>query len=1503
VNWVGQAAGRLREALAHIPWLDGWQSTIAQTPDWALLAAGPTFLMLFALLLRMTWPKLQTDSLAHAARTRSDPAPNPPRQTDASAPRRAEAPTAKHTLMPAPVESGRVTTSPSSTRDGEDNRSVRVFVSSTFLDMQRERDVLVRQTFPALRARFRTRGVELLEVDLRWGITNEQAESGSTLSICLQEIDRCRPYFIGLLGERYGWVPPETVLSESMKAAFPAIADGAGRSVTELEILHGVLSEPDRSNRALFFERDPNWMRTLDLSERAAFVAETDDAQARQADLKARIRRSGARLIPYASPDDIGAAVEAALGAALEARFHERGVPDPFEQTTLLHAAYARERRGIHIGTEKYLAELGRWVLEPAAPAVLITGASGGGKSALVANWLQARRDSAPNDIIFEHYLGASPDSADPKLLMRRLWEFLNRTTGETVDLPTGNAEFVELSEGLSTRLTQGSLHAERQGVRIVIALDGLDKLSAEQDLHWLPSILPKEVKLLASCIDGDAKDALLARSWTNIEIKPLSAKECLLFVQHTLERWGKGASPKHVGAILRHPLAGTPLFLKTLLDELRYSATHERLDERLTFYLNASDLADLFARILARLEEDCGHDLTSRALSLVWASRAGLEEAEIITVTGATPLAWAILRNGLGDALRDQQGRLTFSHDFLRQAVAKRYLPNEKTRSGFHRCLATRFDQRVDEFLERNERWSPDTPLTTVLAPVARQMEEVPFQLRAAEEWDLLEKWLEDINHFRWFRILRRGDAEWFEYWAPLMARGYDLPSGLCPLFEEALGDGSGKVDLALATNFLRFLQFASQLGGGAERLARSAAAAAERLCGPVHQDTFQMWGWVGASVTAKGDLDEAQKIQERSLEKAMQSLGANDPITIDCMSRLAETLQRRGNVQLALRMHKLAWEGRERLLGPDHKSTLDSMSWVAACQFDSGDANTATKLLRLVLERRERILGPTNSETLDAADNLAVALDKQGDPGSAQELQERTLAIRTRVFGPNHPKTIAATGNLAVMLGGAGRHREAKELLERVVAAETQSHGADHPSTLICKRQLAGALRALGDLAGARTIKEQVLEGTMKVLGPEHPDTLASLDSLAGTLQAMGDFSGASQIQRRSFEVKTRLLGSDHADTLATMNDLAGSLLEMGEIDEAKRMFEQLVETRTRTLGPDDGSTLTSMNNLAGVLSAAGDLEGARKVQEQALDRMTRTFGPDHETTLTTMNNLALTLSACGDQVGAHSLSKRVFDGLIRAVGAEHPSTLVAMCNLAESLHALGASEQADHLLERAHRSMVAVFGANHPRTRMAASNLAAGRSERAEALPRAGDHQDKVPPRRGEMEAERNSPSRAVEVPKPTSTPNNESTPTSGHALAEALADRFEEKSGSTRVVILQVDQLGFAEGATTAEIIGAEEDLDEQGRSTPFSSGRAKFLGLALCASDFAVEAATKLDVPPGEVWYFGMRPVHGPDGEPAILALNHTSGKKVLDGAHARPNDKWSPSCKFVFCVH
>jgi len=91
--------------------------------------------------------------------------------------------------------------------ESEMQRVVRVFISSTFRDMHAERDELMLFVFPELRKKCRERQVEFAEVDLRWGITEEESKRGQVLPICLEEIKRCKPYFIGLLGERYGWVP------------------------------------------------------------------------------------------------------------------------------------------------------------------------------------------------------------------------------------------------------------------------------------------------------------------------------------------------------------------------------------------------------------------------------------------------------------------------------------------------------------------------------------------------------------------------------------------------------------------------------------------------------------------------------------------------------------------------------------------------------------------------------------------------------------------------------------------------------------------------------------------------------------------------------------------------------------------------------------------------------------------------------------------------------------------------------------------------------------------------------------------------------------------------------------------------------------------------------------------------------------------------------------------------------------------------------------------------
>ena len=86
-----------------------------------------------------------------------------------------------------------------------ENRHILVFVSSTFRDMQEEREYLREKVYPELRVEFARRYVDLTFIDLTWGVTEEQSKSGQTMEICLRQIEKSRPFFIGILGWQLLW--------------------------------------------------------------------------------------------------------------------------------------------------------------------------------------------------------------------------------------------------------------------------------------------------------------------------------------------------------------------------------------------------------------------------------------------------------------------------------------------------------------------------------------------------------------------------------------------------------------------------------------------------------------------------------------------------------------------------------------------------------------------------------------------------------------------------------------------------------------------------------------------------------------------------------------------------------------------------------------------------------------------------------------------------------------------------------------------------------------------------------------------------------------------------------------------------------------------------------------------------------------------------------------------------------------------------------------------------
>jgi len=108
------------------------------------------------------------------------------------------------------------------------NRTLRLFVSSTFYDFTAERDalqrgvysvtgeLLVESPFRRLRQRCVVHGSDLEIVDLRWGISAAVSTSYATMCRCLAEVRRAmsapHPNFLALTGDRYGWQPVPAAL-------------------------------------------------------------------------------------------------------------------------------------------------------------------------------------------------------------------------------------------------------------------------------------------------------------------------------------------------------------------------------------------------------------------------------------------------------------------------------------------------------------------------------------------------------------------------------------------------------------------------------------------------------------------------------------------------------------------------------------------------------------------------------------------------------------------------------------------------------------------------------------------------------------------------------------------------------------------------------------------------------------------------------------------------------------------------------------------------------------------------------------------------------------------------------------------------------------------------------------------------------------------------------------------------------------------------------------------
>ena len=639
-------------------------------------------------------------------------------------------------------------------------RQLRIFISSTFNDMRGERNVLMEKVIPMVSEYCHKRKAEFIGVDLRWGVSEEQSKRGETVSICMNEIDRCRPLFLGMLGERYGYIPAGAVIS-----------------LTEQEMRYGALEAPD-GTEAFFYLRDPA------LTEELCGPFPADE---RQDDLKRRIRESAFPVMDgYRDLDSFGSRVYEDLIGAVDRMLDHVEETDPVTSMRAEQIFLAERHAAHYVDRPGELAKLTDCVAE--GGLILLTGEAGVGKTAMLAKWALGQIASE-EAYTFLFFVGSAADKGWEQLARQLVSELCRHFSLEEQECSD--------PESLRREVCRVLHMAARKG-RVILALDQMDALSLDDafGMSWLPEELPESVSVIASLDEGDALSRLRRRRHRERQLRLLTHEEVGTVAERYLAAHSKTLSVRQTAMLTESEHARNPLYLITLLNEIRHIGRHSKLTEQMEEYLRCDSLTELFDRVLAHIDSDYDEENTAlprRFLTLLEASRGGLTEGELISLLGDIPYArFMPVRLSLEPFTAVSGGAIHVAIPAFRTALRKHYGLQEQELSDCRRTLMLWFGEHTD------------TP---------RRSYVLPWLYRETGEYGKLYDFLSREECF--YELWRRNSYEVKEYWSELRAKGASAADAYRGVLDNPERGDSGMI-VALA----EFLADTGEISGARELL-----------------------------------------------------------------------------------------------------------------------------------------------------------------------------------------------------------------------------------------------------------------------------------------------------------------------------------------------------------------------------------------------------------------------------------------------------------------------------------------------------------------------------------------------------------------------------------------------------------------------------------------------------------------------------------------------------------
>ena len=560
----------------------------------------------------------------------------------------------------------------------------RIFISSTFRDMDDERDVL-REVAAELDAEAFHVGESVSMCDLRWGVDTLGLEGEAMMSkvvnACLDEIDRCRPYMIVLLGERYGASLDRCLVARVLRGRgrLPVEAD---LSATALEIEYGALSSPGGLDRILFYFRE----ESPDMPEK--YRDEHGNAS-KLAALKQRIVAAGGRVRRYrlewnSEGGVVGGLKEFREQACRDLRKLLRSGWREWDKKPLhvreerIHRGFAERAGACFDGRKELFAQC--WAgLQGGMPVFCVQGRPGTGKTTLLSRlaleWGRHGGEALP---IFCGLTAGSNNAQDVVRAIVRHCAPGGREPHGMEDTPGNWAALLEKA-------------LERRGKKsppLAVFVDGVDQLSdnpGRDHLLFVPPKLPAGVRMVLSGLD-----TFKFPGWMPVvRVKNLPKEETARLLDAISRAQGGELDRTVRKAILAKPASGNPLYLRLLRYRLELMGREDyeasvpgmegiSLRQREIVEGAGKSLESLCTDIFGVVERMIRGGWVRTAVSCLAASRRGLREADLAAVLGVRghvldSLEFARFRTFLHPFFQEREdGRIDFAHPGFRRGLCR---------------------------------------------------------------------------------------------------------------------------------------------------------------------------------------------------------------------------------------------------------------------------------------------------------------------------------------------------------------------------------------------------------------------------------------------------------------------------------------------------------------------------------------------------------------------------------------------------------------------------------------------------------------------------------------------------------------------------------------------------------------------------------------------------------------------------------------------------------------